>query len=250
MGSDAGACWRLARTRRAGRWRGWGTSGRQRPWRRGEPWPEASGGGWGTADGGARQELERRREEDGEEQERRKREAAAEEEAVPATAARHFLCAHLLSRRPPASGRALVAYRLPVARRGGRRTVTPGGGQWMAARGSGRWAPDGDARRQAVPRLETLNQGVHHVPDADHLLVPSGGAAIVGMAEQLRGRCGRRHHRGGGDWERHGAVDAVAGMALADGDGEAATREERGEQFPVKMMTLLHLEKETGEQHT
>ncbi|BAS83693.1 Os03g0293800 [Oryza sativa Japonica Group] len=88
----------------------------------------------------------------------------------------------------------------------------------MAARGSGRWAPDGDARRQAVPRLETLNQGVHHVPDADHLLVPSGGAAIVGMAEQLRGRCGRRHHRGGGDWERHGAVDAVAGMALADGD--------------------------------
>uniref|UniRef100_A0A0D9Z5U9 Uncharacterized protein n=1 Tax=Oryza glumipatula TaxID=40148 RepID=A0A0D9Z5U9_9ORYZ len=38
------------------------------------------------------------------------------------------------------------------------------------------------------------------------------------MAEQLRGRCGRRHHRGGGDWERHGAVDAVAGMALADGD--------------------------------
>uniref|UniRef100_A0A0E0MTZ9 Uncharacterized protein n=1 Tax=Oryza rufipogon TaxID=4529 RepID=A0A0E0MTZ9_ORYRU len=67
--------------RRAGRWRGWGRGGRRRPW------PEASGGGRGTADGGARWELERCREEDGEEeQERRKREeAAAEEEAVPAT---------------------------------------------------------------------------------------------------------------------------------------------------------------------
>uniref|UniRef100_A0A0D3HE43 DUF834 domain-containing protein n=1 Tax=Oryza barthii TaxID=65489 RepID=A0A0D3HE43_9ORYZ len=43
------------------------------------------------------------------------------------------------------------------------------------------------------------------------------------------------------------------GVALADGDGEAAAREERGEQvvlIPVKMTTLLHLEKETGEQQT
>ncbi|BAT11557.1 Os10g0503950 [Oryza sativa Japonica Group] len=61
---------------------------------------------------------------------------------------------------------------------------------------------------------------------------------------------------------RRGVVDTVAGVALVDGDGayaeggnltgEAAVREERGEQvvFPIKMTTLLRLEKETGEQQT
>ena len=68
-----------------------------------------------------------------------------------------------------------------------------------------------------------------------------GTAAIVGVAEQLRGRRGRRRHRGLGTAQRV-AADAVAGVALADGDGagaeggdlagEAAAREERGEQVP------------------